>query len=176
VIHKLRRGRITWRTSSDSGASNPYKVDGVSLVYPLYYSEQLGPRLFSSTYVGLAGMSADYVDDHWNRAALDSVFRDMKSLADEYDFEVAVIMAPTASRLHGPYFDNFPKISDRPYFLDLVKELSESASFSTVDLYELLKPYAENELLYFRDDDHFNHRGNALAAELIEQQLFGKPD
>lgn len=176
VIHKLRRGRITWKTSSDGGASNPYKVDGVSLVYPLYYSEQLGPRLFSSTYVGLAGMSADYVDDHWNRAALESVFRDMKSLADEYDFEVAVIMAPTASRLHGPYFDDFPRISDRPHFLDLVKELSESASFSTVDLYELLKPYAGNELLYFRDDDHFNHRGNALAAVLIEQQLFGKPD
>jgi lysophospholipase L1-like esterase len=176
VIHKLRRGQITWKTSKDNDASNPYNVDGVSLVYPLYYSGQLGPRLFSSTYVDLAGESAGYVENHWNRAALESVFRDMKSLADQHDFEVAVILAPTASRLHGPYFDNFPEISERPYFLDFIRELSESAGFSTVDLYELMRPHAGRELLYFRDDDHFNHRGNALAAELIEQNLFATPN
>jgi hypothetical protein len=174
IIHKLRHGQITWKTSRDGGISDPYTVDGVSLVYPLYHSQQLGPRLFSSYYIDLAGKSADYVEDHWYRAALESVFADMKSLADEFDFEVAVITAPSAARLHGPYFDNFPEISERPHFLDFVIELSEAVGFSTVDLYELLQRYAANELMYFRDDDHFNHRGNALAAELIEQALFSR--
>jgi hypothetical protein len=176
VIHKIRRGQITWKTVTGGSASDPYEVDGVRLVYPLYHSQQLGPRLFSSTYVSLAGTSSDYVETHWNREALESVFAEMKSLADEFDFEVAVITAPTAARLHGPHFYNFPEISKRPHFLDFVIALSESAGFPTVDLFELLQPYAGNELLYFRDDDHFNHRGNALAAELIEQELFTAQD
>jgi len=176
VIHRLRQGAVKWKTQTDDESVDPYSVDGVSLVYPLYYSEQLGPRLFSGWYTDLAGESASYVENHWNRAALEAVFRDMKSLAIEYDFEVAVIMAPSASRLHGPYFESFPEISGRPHFLDFVSDLADSANFETVNLYELLQPHAGTELLYFRDDDHFNHRGNALAAELIQQELFTKQD
>jgi hypothetical protein len=70
VIHRFQRGQITWRPPSGDGA-DPYVVDGVRLVYPLYHSERLGPRLFSGTYVDLAGKSADYVDGHWNRSALE---------------------------------------------------------------------------------------------------------
>jgi hypothetical protein len=170
VIHRFQRGQITWRPPSGDGA-DPYVVDGVRLVYPLYHSERLGPRLFSGTYVDLAGKSADYVDGHWNRSALESVFRDMKALADEHGFDVVVITAPTASRLHGPYFDNFPRISERPYFLDFVRELADSAGFPAIDLYASMKPLAGEELFYFRDDDHFNRRGNAVAAELIAEEL-----
>ncbi len=176
VANRLRRGQIAWKTAKAVDASNPYNVDGVALVYPLYYSKQLGPRLFSKTYVDLAGQPASYVRTHWNRESLEEVMGEMQSLADEHDFEVAVITAPTASRLHGPHFDNFPKISERPHFLDFVRELSNSAGFATVDLYELMKPYAGTELLYFRDDDHFNHRGNSLAAELIQRELFTPSD
>lgn len=176
VIDRFRSGRIAWKTSTGSDAPNPYRVDGVSLVYPLYYSKRFGPRLFSGTYIDLVGKPVSYVENHWNRPALESVFQDMKVLADEYGFEVAVIMAPTACRLHGPYFDNFPEISERPWFLDFVEDLSEAANFSTVDLYEQMKPYGGSELFYFRDDDHFNRRGNEVAAELIEQELFTKSD
>ena len=176
VIYKLRRGQIKWKASFIADAENPYSVDGVSLVYPLYNSEQLGSRLFSGYYIDLAGEPASYVEDHWNRAALEAVFRDMKLLADEYNFEVSVIMAPSASRLHGPYFEKFPEIAERPHFLDFVSNLANSADFETVNLYELFQPHAGIELLYFRDDDHFNHRGNALAAEMIQQKLFVKQD
>ena len=174
VIHRLRRGEMRWRVPAEDESSNPYSVDGVSLAYPLYHSEKLGPRLFSSTYVALAGEPASYVATHWNREALESVILEMRDLADEHDFDVAVITAPTASRLHGPSYENFPEISERPHFLDFVLALSRSAGFATVDLYELMKPYAETELLYFRDDDHFNPRGNVLAADLIQQKLFAQ--
>jgi lysophospholipase L1-like esterase len=176
VVYRLRRGQIAWKTAKAVDASNPYSVDGVALLYPLYHSKQLGPRLFSKTFVDLAAQPASYVRTHWNRGALEEVIGEMRSLADEHDFEVAVITAPTASRLHGPHFDNFPKISERPHFLDFVEELSSSAGFATVDLYELMKPYAGTELLYFRDDDHFNRRGNSLAAELIQRELFTSSD
>jgi lysophospholipase L1-like esterase len=172
VIHKLRRGQITWKTSIGDVTENPYSVDGVSLVYPLYFSPQLGSRLFARTFVDLAGESSSYVENHWNRSALKAVFQDMKSLADEYDFEVAVVMAPSASRLHGPFFENFPEISAAPHFIDFVAELSDSAGFDMVNLYELMKPYAGTELLYFRDDDHFNRRGHIVTAEFIQQEVF----
>lgn len=172
VIHKLRRGTIKWKTPTDDESTDPYSVDGVKLVYPLYYSKQLGPRLFSPTYVDLAGEPASYVEDHWNRTALEAVFRDMGSLAEEYEFDVNVIIAPGASRLHGPYFENFPEISETPHFVDLVAALADAAGFETVNLYELMKPYAKTELLFFRDDDHFNHRGHIVTAELIQQQVF----
>jgi hypothetical protein len=146
------------------------------LDYPLYNSKQLGSRLFYKYYIDLAGESASYVENHWNRVALESVFRDMKLLADEYNFDVTVIMAPSAARLHGPYFEKFPEISERPHFLDFISELANSATFETVNLYELFKPHAGNELLYFRDDDHFNHAGHALAAKMIQQKLFVKQD
>lgn len=176
VINRLRRGQVTWNSATTEDSTNPYRVDGVDLVFPLYYSEQLGPRLFSQYYVDLAGKPASYVENHWNRAALISVFQEMQELAAEHELEVAVIIAPSAARLHGPYFENFPEISEKPHFINLLKNLSAAANFSTVDLYELMRPYAGDELLYFRDDDHFNHRGNSLAAALIREELFTPGD
>lgn len=172
VINRLRRGRVTWNSPTAKDSTDPYRVDGVDLAYPLYYSEQLGPRLFSQYYLDLAGKPASYVENHWNHDALISVFQEMQELAAEHEFEVAVIIAPSAARLHGPYFENFPEISEKPHFIDLLKDLSAAANFVTVDLYDLMQPYAGNELLYFRDDDHFNQRGNSLAAALIREELF----
>lgn len=172
VISRLRRGQINWNKWARDPSANPNFVDGVELVHPLYYSHQLGPRLFYQYYVDLAGEPESYIATHWNRDAVEAVIREMRDLADKHNFEVAVIVAPSAARLHGPYFENFPEISSRPHFLDFFLDLSSDAGFATINLYELMKPYAEAELLYFRDDDHFNHRGNELAAELIQQELF----
>jgi lysophospholipase L1-like esterase len=172
VIARLRRGQLSWSKSIQKTSGTPFSVDGVDLVYPLYISEKLGPRLFYQYYVDLAGMPASYVETHWNRRALEAVFDEMRKLAESHEFEVAVIFAPTAARLHGPYFTDFPEVSERAHFLELVRHLSVAAGFSFVDLYELMRPYASAELLYFRDDDHFNQRGHALAGGIIARELF----
>lgn len=176
IITRLKRGQIRLRKADQSRVDNPFQVDGVDLVYPLYKSETLGPRLFSQYYVDLAGMPASYVETHWNRRALEDVFEEMGILAESYGFQVAVVFAPSAARLQGPYFDAFPRISERPHFLKFVETLAASSEFSFVNLYELMKPYAQTELLYFRDDDHFNQRGHALAADMIVGQLFRTDD
>jgi GTPase Era involved in 16S rRNA processing len=56
--------------------------------------------------------------------------------------------------------------------LDLVADLSARQGFQTVDLLTLMKPYADKELLYFRDDDHLNERGNQVVADLIREAVF----
>ena len=51
-----------------------------------------------------------------------------RTLLREHDFDLAVITVPTAVRLHGRPYKSFPEISDRLYFLDLVRELSAAVS------------------------------------------------
>jgi hypothetical protein len=147
-------------------------IDGVESWYPLYRSEALGPRLFSPKYIERAAEPESYVLDHPNRPRLDAVFEEMAQLAREHDFDVTVVVAPTAARLLGPHFTGFPSISDEPYFVNYVLELSDRMGFRTVDLLRLLQPYAGKEPLYFPGDDHWNRRGHALAAEIIRREAF----
>ncbi|MDH3222737.1 MAG: SGNH/GDSL hydrolase family protein, partial [Gemmatimonadota bacterium] len=117
-----------------------------------------------------------YVRDHPNRPLLDDVFREMAELAREFDVQVTVLLAPTAARLHGPYFQAFPAISERPYFLEYVGSVAGSVGFEVVDLHDFLVPDGGRELLFFRDDDHFNVRGHERVAEIVQRELFPFPE
>jgi hypothetical protein len=52
-----------------------------------------------------------------------------------------------------------------------VADLSQQMGFSVVNLLESLRPFAQEELLYYRDDHHWNERGNAIVSQLIAQAL-----
>jgi GTPase Era involved in 16S rRNA processing len=95
----------------------------------------------------------------------------MRSLSERLGFCVTVVIAPSASRLHGAQFEGFPKLSERSHFADYVRELAHEQGFRVTNLVEEMAPYADEELLYYRDDHHWNPRGNALAAELIRAAL-----
>jgi hypothetical protein len=43
--------------------------------------------------------------------------------------------------------------------------------FRVIDLHSLLRPFANTELLYYRDDHHWNVRGNEVVAQLITAAL-----
>jgi hypothetical protein len=64
-------------------------------------------------------------------------------------------------------------MSNEPHFSNHVKQVSGEVGFGFVDLAELLAPYAANELIYNRDDTHWNERGHELVAQLLAQQVFG---
>jgi lysophospholipase L1-like esterase len=172
IINKLRSGVIALKGKHTLQTAGRYVVDGVALSNPLFFSETLGYRMFYRPYFERATKPLSYIHGHPNRPRLEAVFAEVKSLSESYNFEVAIIVVPSAARLHGPAFDGLPKATTDPHFIDFVVRLSQSLGFETVNLYRLMQPYAETELLYFRDDDHFNQRGNALAAQLIEQELF----
>ena len=44
-----------------------------------------------------------------------------------------------------------------------------------IDLDLAMRPHAERELLFWRDDGHWNRSGNQLAARLIAERLFVDP-
>lgn len=176
VITKIRNGDVTFRQPGPTAADDsPYVIDGIESPYPFYESERLGPRLFYPSYVDRAGKPAAYVLNHPNRPRLDAVFEEMARLAEEDSFRVTVIIAPTAARVHGPFFDGFPAVSETPHFIDYVADLSERMGFETLDLLPLLAPYGNEELLYFRADDHWNARGHAVVADIIRREAFAEP-
>ena len=99
----------------------------------------------------------------------------MRALSQHFGFEVTVIVAPSDARLHGADFDEFPKLSDKPYFVDYVIDLAGRQGFKTVNLLTLLQPFARRELLYWRDDHHWNERGNAVVADLLKNHVTPVP-
>jgi hypothetical protein len=169
-ITRLRTGQASLRGQARQKHDS---IDGVSLAYPLYFSRALGPKLFYRPYIERAGRPESYVRDHPNLPALERTFSEMGTLSRTHGFRVSVVLAPSAARLHGPYYDDFPTLSERPHFLDLIRELAGDEAFQVIDLYALLAPYAGEELLYFRDDDHWNLLGNQRVARLIAEEVFG---
>ncbi|MCI0559018.1 MAG: hypothetical protein MN733_11020 [Nitrososphaera sp.] len=168
IINRLLTGRITTglRQRATNGA-DPYVIDGMRFAHPLYYSPQHGHRLFYAAYIERAGKPESYVLKHPSLRILNQAFGDMASLSKVHGFKVTVIIAPSAARLYAPYFENFPPISGHAHFINYLEHLSRRLGFGVVNLYNLMQPYARKELLYWRDDTHWNERGNEVAAELV---------
>jgi hypothetical protein len=176
ILRKALDGRLTATARSVAIARDKHRVvDGIAIPFPLYHSETWGYRMFSAADMERATRPLDYVLTHPNRPLLDRTFEEMRELSRTHGFDVMVIVAPSAARLHGPAFDDFPVLSDEPYFADYVIDLAGKLGFATLDLVEDMKPFAQNELLYYRDDHHWNERGNAVAAQLIEAALSAMP-
>jgi SGNH hydrolase-like domain, acetyltransferase AlgX len=150
---------------------NHYKVDGQSIGVPLYHSARFGYRLFRQTYIDRATQPESYVRNHPNQPALVDTFRRMKALAAEHGFEVTVVTVPTAPRLYKADFEDLPPITKEPHFINYLKRLADENGFRRLDLYELLTPYAEKELIYNRDDTHWNERGHEIVAQLLAERV-----
>ena len=172
VFARFKDGRATF---SDLGGGNRtkdhYVIDGIPSPYPLYVSHQLGAKLFVSYQIKGAQRSEQYVESHPNRLALEKTFERMKSLAQRAGFRVVVIIAPSGARLHGAEFEDFPTLSERSYFNILLSRLAGQYGFEIVNLEESLRPYATKELLYFRDDDHWDERGHMAVADILSRFL-----
>ncbi len=173
MITKIRNQDIVFRLPSlQKDGSNPNVIDGIQSWFPLYHSTTLGPRLFIPEHIDRAGKPSSYVLNHNNRPGLDQVFEEMAQLGKEFSFKIIVVIAPTAVRLHGRFYENFPPISDNPHFIDYIATLSEQKGFRTLNLLPFLSTYGDKELLYLRDDDHWNKKGHAVAAEIIFREIF----
>ena len=167
ILRRLVSGGLHLARERPGAATGArYEIDGIPLPMPLYHSPRFGYVLFNPEDVDRAGKPERYVLDHPNRPRLGATFRAMRGLSSRYHFTVTVVLAPSVARLYGGSFTGFPSITP-PYFADDVTRLAQGLGFGVVDLISQLAPYARTEMLYFRDDHHWNDRGNALAAQLI---------
>ena len=72
---------------------------------------------------------------------------------------------------HGASYEALPALSERPLLIEYIEGHAEQSGFDFVDILGGLEPYAREELLYFRDDAHWNARGNELIAEILTEKL-----
>lgn len=168
-IRRLVRGQL--RLPGATTRYGQYEVDGVQLAVPLFQSARFGPRLFVPADTEAATQPREYVMGHPNRPLLDATFQEMRALSMAKGFEVTVVVAPSDARLYGRFFEGFPPVSERAHFVDYVVELARTSGFESVNLLPLLQPFADREMLYYKDDHHWNVRGNALVAELLADAL-----
>jgi hypothetical protein len=171
VIRLMSSGHITLKGFGAGAAANHYQLDGSTLAYPLYHSPKFGPRLFRQAYLDEATKPESFVLDHPNLPRFNAAFRKMQGLATEHGFEVTVVIIPTEARLYKDAFDDMPAITEEPHFIRYVEKLSDSLGFDHLDLNALLQPHAEQELLYYRDDTHWNERGHQVVAGLLATHL-----
>jgi lysophospholipase L1-like esterase len=165
-------GRLRPAARATAGGAT-WRVDGVELAAPLYRSARLGDFLVDPVHLERARQPASYVAGHPNLPRLEATFADVRALASAHGFEVTVVIAPSAPRLHASELGG-AGISGAPHLIDAVAALAARAGFRTVNLYEALRPAAAGELLYFRDDTHWNARGNRLVAETLARRVFGR--
>ncbi len=95
----------------------------------------------------------------------------MAELARVHGFRVTVAVAPCAVRLYAPYVDTLRPELEGPHLIDQLLAASRRHGFITIDLLQELRPYADRELLHFRDDDHWNERGHEVVAEIVARRL-----
>jgi hypothetical protein len=169
VLRRLVRGQLTF--SNESTRYGRYEIDGQVLPLPLFHSDRFGYRFFVPADVDAATRGLDYVINHPNRRLLDRTFQDMRDLSTSAHFNVTVVIAPSDARLYGAAFEGFPALSDKPHFVNYVTDLSHRMGFGVVNLLDQLRPIAETELLYYRDDHHWNERGNEVVSRLLEREL-----
>ena len=172
VLRRLLHGELRFSTPGpDRSFGGRMELDGARFGTPLFHSRRWGYRLFNPDDLEEATKPREYVLEHPHRPLLEQTFAEMKALSERKGFRVTVLVAPSDARVYGAAFDGFPALSDQPHFIDYVVELSRRTGFEVVNLLPLLRPFADRELLYYRDDHHWNERGNAIVAQLIRDAL-----
>lgn len=169
VIDRFVRGTLHWRTAADT--NNPWVVDGIRSPHPIFHSARHGTMLWLADQLERARAPRTYEARHPNRRRLAGAVREMAQLADRYGFQVTVAIAPTVVRLYAPYVDDLDPPLAPPYFIRDVTRQIRRAGLTQLDLLAALEPFAAQELLYFRDDDHWNPRGHAVVAELFGEAV-----
>jgi lysophospholipase L1-like esterase len=172
LLYRLRSGAIHLLTpAARRGAAAHTTVDGVRLATPLFHSPRLGYMLVDAGLLQKASAPASYVLRHPHRPALDRAFARMRELARARGFAVTVVIIPSAPRLYASEFEFTPAPSPMPHFVNYLSRLSRTNGFEVINLLERLAPAAQQELLYFRDDDHLNPRGHAVVAGILTEHL-----
>jgi hypothetical protein len=172
VLGRLHRGELRLAGRS-AGSGGTYRIDGVDLAVPLYRSARLGAFLVYPPDVDAAGQTESALLRHAARARLDATFAEMRALASAGRFDVTVVVAPSLPRLYAAELSG-AVLSEKAHFADYVLALARRLGFGSVNLVEEMRPYAAREMLYFRDDTHWNERGNRVAAEIIARRVFGR--
>ena len=175
ILWRLGHGEIVLRSQARDVEREARTLDGQILPNPLYRSARFGPKFFNQVYIDRARKSSSYVRDHPNLPKLRKAIADMAGIARTAGFRLTLVTAPSGVRMYHREF-KVAGVSEVPHFLRAVLEMAAQEGIDALDLSDALEPYARAELLYQRDDEHWNERANEIVAGLLAQHLANSPD
>ena len=135
--------------------------------------------IFRTRYVRAVRLSYDQVRLHPHYPKLVAVLREMKKFSDSQHFSVVVVMIPAKEEVYSSILSGESEPGDKQPsgFSQAVQELCQRDGLPYLDLKpffldEANKEFARSgELLWWSDDTHWNDRGHALAASIVNDRL-----
>ena len=140
--------------------------------------------LFFEPFEAASLRTREQVTKHRDFGVYQSVLDSMKALAEREQLRMAVVIIPTKEEVYSWLLhDHLPWTSDPTpsAFAAITKEESLKRGFSVLDMKAgLIDSSAQafvtsGQMLWWRDDIHWNVRGNALAAGLVYESFFRQP-
>lgn len=140
----------------------------------------VGEVLFFKNYIACVKHTLEEVKRHKNYRMLEEVFASMKAFAHSKNLAVAVVLIPSKPEIYSWVLDGESTWSGTPRvsaFNEAAKKLCEKNAFPFLDLKEdfieeARKLYEEEgELLWWRDDTHWNDKGHGAAAKFTYEKL-----
>ena len=130
------------------------------------------PVLFYEPYVERALRDAAEVEAHANFKRLGRTIWELSKLVKQHGGRLTVVNVPSKVEI-------YPELLDRPFraqgFAQAVRPVVDRLRANWLDLTPALRQGAEQradvELLWWRDDTHWNAAGHALVADVIEHYL-----
>lgn len=92
----------------------------------------------------------------------------LASLGTQFFF----VVAPIKSSVYSAFFpENFIQLNKESIGLQLVRYLSENSSVNCINLFDLFGENGQQDLLYYKNDNHWNQKGAFMASQMIVQKI-----
>jgi hypothetical protein len=136
--------------------------------------------LFHAPYVTAQARSLKEIRSHPNLPHLAEVMGEMKRYTDSVGIKVSVVLIPTKGMVYDWVLyggDPWAGVIDTNGYSVVIGELCQKLGLSFLDLQPALidaarQAYEESEqLLWWRDDSHWNNRGHAVSAVSVANWL-----
>lgn len=137
--------------------------------------------LFDQAYARLAALSLDEVMRHANYENVKNTFAAMKHLTDERHLRLVVAVAPSKEEVYDWVLNQrspwSSRSTDASGFAAAIKNLTEANGITFLDLKTPLVDVARKsheqsgELLWWRDDTHWNEAGHRAVASILYENL-----
>ena len=137
------------------------------------------PILFYKPHSKAASIPRPKVESNPNFKNMAEALLRLQEIAKAHDARLAVVVIPTKEEIYNPLLvgqSTWPNTDTSSGFAEAVISLCNRESISFIDLHPVLTAEAKNlfpngELLWWRDDSHWNELGHRLVARVVGETL-----
>ena len=175
-------------TIEDYRSRSPLRQLGMRLVYRFFFADPVIERrplsnnssvLFYKPHIAAAGISRAEVESTPNFTHMAEALVRFKTLAHDHNANLAVVVIPPKEQVYKPLLlgqSNWASTDTTSGFAEAVLSLCHTEAISCLDLTPVLAAEAKTtfprgELVWWRDDSHWNQLGHLIATRSIAERF-----